>query len=319
LAGGYTQARFTEMLEAWWIGDNTTEGILKGHLNNLAVSAVGGTASPVTIATGAAMVKGFFYVNDAAGTKNIPTPAAATRVDRIVLRADYGSQVVRFQRVAGTEGAGTPALTQVANTTWEIPLAAVTVTTGGVVTVTNQRSFLNPSIQVDTDMIKADAVTTALIPNRTRKVFVPASAGENSASEIRPPSGSGVYLKEAAGTGGDRRAGGWGVVPNDYVSGFKAWAVLYSSGAAAGSVYVPFNVSYLPTSTSAWTAGTNATVTTRDVNGVGGLTSGTVDLNGVTAGDVFKCYLQRDSDNANDTCVTDLYCPGFVLSYTADS
>jgi hypothetical protein len=146
IASGYTQAKFTEMLEAWFHHDDTEDGIFPAMGSALAVSASGGTASPVTIQAGAAQVKGFFYRNDAAGTKNIPTPAGNTRIDQIVLRADWGSQTVRFERVAGAEGGGTPALTQTDNTTWEIPLATTSTTTGGVVTVADVRNYIQPEL-----------------------------------------------------------------------------------------------------------------------------------------------------------------------------
>jgi len=350
VSGGYTMAKFTEMLEAWWADDLTDEGVFNNYQNELAVSASGGSASPVTIATGAALVKGFHYVNDAAGTKNIPTPAGSTRVDRIVLEADWSAQTVRFARVAGTEGAGAPSLTQTDNTTWQIPLAQVSITTGGVATVTDQRVYLHPNVEVEAAMIQADAVgsaavgsaaiarshlannsvstvkiqasavTAAKIANRSRKLFVPASSGENSAGEYRPPGGGGVFLREATGTGGDRRAAGWGVVPNDYASGFSAVAMIYSTSAeAAGSASLALTGYYLTPPTGAEHAGTNAATTVFDVDGVGSIEAGPVTFAGITAGDVFRLYLRRDSDDGDDSCTQNLYCRGFVVSYTADS
>jgi hypothetical protein len=120
-------------------GPHTSQGVLKGLLNELAVS---GVASPVTVATGGAVVEGYYYKNDASVTVAIPTPVGSTRIDRIVLRASHSTtRTVRITRIAGTEGAGAPAITQVAGTTWDIPLAQVSITTGGVITVTDQRVF----------------------------------------------------------------------------------------------------------------------------------------------------------------------------------
>lgn len=163
ISGGYTQSKFTQMLEAWWTVDPVNQGVLQNYLNELEVTASGGSASPVSIDTGAGMVKGFYYTNETVGTKDIPTPAGSTRVDRIVLRADWGSQVVRFQRVAGTEGLGAPDLTQTDETTWEISLATVSITTGGVATVTDARTYVHPAIEVETAMIQAGAVTATKI------------------------------------------------------------------------------------------------------------------------------------------------------------
>jgi len=328
------------MLEAWWIGDNTEEGILKGHLNNLAVSAVGGTASPVTIATGAAMVKGFFYVNDAAGTKNIPTPAAATRVDRIVLRADYGSQVVRFQRVAGTEGAGTPALTQVANTTWEIPLAAVTVTTGGVVTVTNERAFLNPSIQVDSDMLKASSVTaTALasgsvelakmaansvdatkIVNRVRSLFVqPVYVKNDSTDDIAYYSMT--YHGYLMANGTTFYARGVFSIPEDYASGMsvkavwgpQAWSDLIDIDLEAlyGAEGTAYNNTYDSVGTQIASAGSGANPNWRT-------SKPTLSLSAPAVGDYVILATSRTT-GGSDTSSDDVHFQGWKISYTADS
>jgi hypothetical protein len=133
---------------------NTSQGVLRGVMNELAVT---GTASPVSVAAGAAYVAGFFYKNDAAVSVTIPTPTGNTRIDRIVLRASYGTtRTVRITRIAGTEGSGSPpALTQTVNTTWDIPLARVSITTGGVITITDDRAFA----QFATNHVKRDGDT----------------------------------------------------------------------------------------------------------------------------------------------------------------
>lgn len=113
--------------------------VFVGELNALAVS---GAATPVTVGTGRAMVWGAWYENDAATTVVVPTPSAATRIDRIVLRKDWALQTVRVTRVAGAEGGGAPALTQIAGTTWDMPIAQISITTGGVITITDQRSYV---------------------------------------------------------------------------------------------------------------------------------------------------------------------------------
>jgi hypothetical protein len=49
---------------------------------------------------------------------------------------------VRVTRVAGTEGGGVPAITQSDGTTWDVPLYQATITTGGAITLTDERSFV---------------------------------------------------------------------------------------------------------------------------------------------------------------------------------
>lgn len=111
-------------------------------LDELAKFVATGSASPVAIGTGRALVYGTWYENDAGVNVVIPTPAASTRIDRIVARKSWAAQTVRITRIAGTEGAGAPAITQVAGTTWDMPICQVSITTGGVITITDERDFL---------------------------------------------------------------------------------------------------------------------------------------------------------------------------------
>lgn len=136
---GYTTANWAEFVRNTMTTSPASEGVLYGILNSLAVS---GTSSPVSIASGSAIGYGYFYTNDSAATQAIATPTTATRIDRIVLRASWAAQTVRITRIAGTEGSGSaPSMTQTAGTTWDIPLATVSITTGGVITVTDARTF----------------------------------------------------------------------------------------------------------------------------------------------------------------------------------
>ena len=138
-SGGYSAANWVQMTRQMFITNPATEGVLYGIGNNLAVT---GTSSPVAVNTGAGLVYGIWYENDASVNVTIPTPSSATRIDRIVLRASWSAQTVRITRIAGTEGSGSaPSLTQTANTTWDIPIANVSITTGGVCTVSDQRTY----------------------------------------------------------------------------------------------------------------------------------------------------------------------------------
>lgn len=139
-SAGYSAANFQQFIRETFITNPATEGVLYGIGNNLAVS---GTSSPVSVNTGAAINYGVYYGNDSSVNVTIPTPSSATRIDRIVLRYSWSAQTVRITRIAGTEGSGSaPSMTQTANTTWDIPLANVSITTGGVCTVTDQRTYV---------------------------------------------------------------------------------------------------------------------------------------------------------------------------------
>lgn len=108
-------------------------------LNKLAPS---GIVSPVAIATGRALVDGTWYENDASFNVVIPTPGALTRIDRIVLRKSFAAETVRITRIAGTEGGAAPAITQTAGTTWDEPICQASITTGGVITIIDERRFV---------------------------------------------------------------------------------------------------------------------------------------------------------------------------------
>lgn len=161
--------------------------VVDGALNELAVS---GSSSPVSVATGRAFVYGTWYENDAIDTVAIPTPAASTRIDRIVLRKSWADKTVRIERVAGVEGGSAPALTQVASTTWEISLATVSITTGGVITVTDTREFIGT--QQSTPALTVVAITFAdtpySVPGWNYYVQVDATGG---AVEVRLPTAVG--------------------------------------------------------------------------------------------------------------------------------
>jgi hypothetical protein len=159
---GYTDTQLFELYRSLFTRSANYGGVAPDMLNELAVS---GTATPVAVASGAGIVYGIPYFNSASVNVAIATPATLTRVDRIVLRADWTAQTVRITRIAGTEGAGTPAMTQTPGTTWDVPLATASITTGGVITVTDAREWLGNVGDGTIAAVKlaADSVTTAKI------------------------------------------------------------------------------------------------------------------------------------------------------------
>lgn len=147
-------------------GTTNKGGVLRG-LTTFRGSATGkltasGTGSPVAVSTGIGMVYGSWYWNDASINMTVPTPAGATRYDRIVLRKDWVLQTVILVRIQGAEGAGVPpalgagtakdtanvaiatntTYTQTFGTCWDYTLYTLQITTGGVITLTDVRDFL---------------------------------------------------------------------------------------------------------------------------------------------------------------------------------
>lgn len=137
-AGPYSDDDWSDMYRKLFTIDRTTQGVLLHYENEIEIT--GGT-SPISINTGAAIVDGKFYENDSSANIVVPTPAVSTRIDRIVLRKSWTAQTVRMTRIEGIEGGGVPALTQNDGTTWDIPLYQVSITTGGNITLTDERSY----------------------------------------------------------------------------------------------------------------------------------------------------------------------------------
>ena len=139
--GDATLAKFNEFAyhgiwRKMFLRDRTIQGIIRGHLNECEVEGVSGG---VSVNTGAALVDGMFYENDAKLTIEIPTPSSSTRIDAIVLRRNATTQTIRAIRIVGTEGAGAPSIVQVEDGTWDLKIAEASITTAGVITVTDYR------------------------------------------------------------------------------------------------------------------------------------------------------------------------------------
>jgi hypothetical protein len=128
----YTMAQVTK-----WRRHERSDGFFPGYGNELAPT---GAAPNVNIDTGAASVYGYDYDNDSAVAVNIPTPIGDTRIDRIVLRASWAAQTIRVTRIAGIEGGAAPAIVQTPGVTWDEMICQVSITVGGVITVTNERA-----------------------------------------------------------------------------------------------------------------------------------------------------------------------------------
>lgn len=161
-SGGYTALEWSEMWRRIFHGgEEASGGVLRGHGNELAVS---GSASPLAVNTGAAMVYGKHYYNSASLNLAVTTPVVGTTGGHVILRLDWAAQTVRAVAVRNTDGvAAIPSLTQSLVTQWEIRLATFTITTGGVITLTDARTFAYFGSKVKTAMLDLLAVTTAVI------------------------------------------------------------------------------------------------------------------------------------------------------------
>lgn len=135
-AAPYTEAEFRDYNRAVLTGNEADAGVLAGVDNELAVS---GATSPLAVATGRAQVYGFHYFNDASVAPTVTTPAVGDTGGRVVIRCNLTAannppleNQARVLVILNTDGnAAIPAMTQVANTTWDIPLGTFVVDTSG--------------------------------------------------------------------------------------------------------------------------------------------------------------------------------------------
>jgi hypothetical protein len=155
----YTEDETVRMFRSI-IGDApASEGILYNVLGQLAPS---GSASPISVADGAAFVNGYFYWNTAPVNVTVPTPSIGTTGHRIVLRWLASTKQVRITLISSNDGvASYPAISQTPGVQWELVIANLTITTGGVITLTDARAFCHYATKVNTGMLDDGVVTAA--------------------------------------------------------------------------------------------------------------------------------------------------------------
>lgn len=137
--GGYTQAHWAKAISIM-SGSSNFEGIAMGFLDELFCSGAG--LNKVNVAPGGAIVDGKWYYSDDTIQINIPSASPGmTRIDLIILRVDWSASTTRVTRLAGTQGANpiAPSPTQDSENIYELPLAEVTVTSGGSLGVKDVR------------------------------------------------------------------------------------------------------------------------------------------------------------------------------------
>lgn len=164
----YTQAQLSTAYKVV-AGCGNYEGVAP-RLGGLLACAANG-ANTVSVATGGAVVDGKWYYNDASLNVNIPSAVGAgnTRIDRIVLRANWAGYKVAVTRIAGTDAASpvAPAITQTSGTTYDIMLCRVLVNTTGTVTVTDERVRAEPYFHR-----QGGSATTWLTPGTTGYTYL---------------------------------------------------------------------------------------------------------------------------------------------------
>lgn len=296
LFGGFS---LTDGGVIYWLDPNyvfqvTTTGNPSGLSN-----AVDGLLEPteaggvVTIDTGTAIVNGYLYFSDETEDFDIDgNPGNANATDIIALRWTAASQSVRLTRIAGA-AASTAVLTQT-TTTWDIPIAEVALDGSG------QFSAL-------TD-VRRYAQTTLFPPTRTVRRFVQTTVGTNGPTELGAGY-NGYPLPDAA----NEAAAAQFIVPSDYVSGMTIEAVVISpsSGNAVVTLAVGGGQCGEGISTNSFSEGPNTEAITLDT--ITCIFS--LDITGVTRGDILWASILRTGTDGSDTLADDLYSVGFTYEY----
>ncbi len=155
-AGPYTAPHWWDVWQAFMKSSGAKVGT--GNLGifyvipgRLAVTSP--AINTISVAVGAALVDGLYYESTAAETFTVPNATAGqVRDDRIVVRKTFSgaTQTCRLVLLTGSEapspGPGTPpVLTQdtIRSTFWDLPLYRVSVTDAGVITLTDEREYVD--------------------------------------------------------------------------------------------------------------------------------------------------------------------------------
>lgn len=336
-AAGLTEASAREFLALYFkVQDPTSEGVSVGVLDELEVS---GTSSPLEVAAGSAVCYGL-YISDDTEELEVSTPVAGTTGGRVVLRTSWAGQptneaTTRLAVKVSSDGvASIPALTQSAGTVWEISLASFTITTGGVITVTDDRTFRKSTGMVDTAEIHDDAITTAKIDDaavtaakiasRTRKFFVPCTGGRNTTgtTDLNPQGTVEGFPAVILPNGAISIAMAMFEVPQDFASDLTIQAICTPLSGATGDAYLRHAAYYGNIGESFDTHGAEQAYAAVTMATTGTFYSrAAYALAAEAAGDIVTAWLQRDDVNfpSSDTLSGDLYVMGFEVSYTADS
>lgn len=303
---GYTQANLNQIYRMMFCGNTADEGVLKNYLNELAVT--NSTGRTMSVNTGGALVYGFPYYNSSAATVDLAHPVVGTTGYRIVLRAGYAAQTIRVTKIESADGtAAIPAMTQNAGVTWDLPLAEGTITTGDVITVTDDRVFLHPNMEIE----------AAMIATGTRVLWVPCIGGWNVTDNAELDRTDSHEYGELMVNGKTVECYGSFMVPSDYVSTGIVIPVLYNAGTGAVNGYASQTLQYGATGEAPQTPEATA-VATQAVTG-GHITKWTsiqTAFWSIAAGDHVSITFERQGGHGSDTINADCQMIGWEVQYT---
>lgn len=212
-AGPYSAANWTRIWRniigvgsgAGAAGDS---GVLWGSGNapdaGLSVTQNSPTGQSVIVTAGAALVNGTFYYNDASVVLAVAANGSGNpRIDTVVLRKDFAAQTIRLAVKQGTPAASPvpPGMTQ-SGSTWEIPLADLTLANGFLTITTTliaQRFLYANVAAMDTidNVINASGATV----NAGDAMVWATVAGQVTSSANRGAAIAGIVMNRAVNAG----------------------------------------------------------------------------------------------------------------------
>ena len=340
-SGPYTDAEWAEYFSTVYTGDDeATQGPLVNYANELQPSNPSGLT--IRVASGAGICYGHFMINDS--NCNITVDAAGAnpdRTDRIVMcqnatnagydgTGDYGVACVhptiprntcRPAVLQGVTGTGAARVLATGANAYMVELGRYVISGSTVGAITDYRVFCEFRTMVGDDtvntaMIIDGAVTAAKIADRTRYVFIPAVGGDGSVSGPGLPSFDAIQYGIKTGATETSTIAGYWTVPADFLSGMAARVVVISTvtgntWSTNGADYGACGEQYNNHSAS---SGYVATAVTQDRNNC----IQSISLTSAAVGDIVYFSWRRIGTHGSDTC-TDVYVPGWLISYTADS
>lgn len=168
-AGPYSADKWDDMFEMRFgsgVVPYNNRGVIRNWANELEVTD--GGANQADVDTGAALVHGKHYDNDAVVNVVVPSSSAPGnwREDLICLRSTWIDQTIRIYRHANPgENVGYPAATQTDGLCWEIPLAAVRINDVGAITqITDLREYVSTLLQPKEIQIVPQGMEAAAMP-----------------------------------------------------------------------------------------------------------------------------------------------------------
>lgn len=176
-AGPYSADEWDDMFEMRFgsgAAPFNNMGVLPRWANELEVTDPV-VANRVDVDTGAAIVHGKHYDNDAVVNVFVATSVGAWREDLICLRAVWALEYVQIARHSNpADGVAYPAPTQTDGVTWEIPLAAVRIDNAGVIlSVTDLREYPRPNLDMGPYLYRRQGGSAAVWKTPGATSYVP--------------------------------------------------------------------------------------------------------------------------------------------------